>query len=265
MKNTNKLRGHRNGPVLDLGDRRGADFWPGRLSLLLGRRRAAVEHFDVGFGAVLGRHDAEVAAAGAGAAAARARHLVDAVGARVDRAGQALALRLVVARNLDPERRLHVIEGARRLQVHRVPPDLDERVLVIVHVGTRHVRSPVALRAGRTPPLAPVRHAHAGGIYVEVRRGGGPVVCSGHGQRLLRAGPDQRRDQHGFVAGQHGLAKRHVSAAGGVLRHHGPLPVVAVVVAAVWLLQVPTGIAVQPAVLALRVGVRGGRGVPLAH
>lgn len=226
--------------------------------------RAGVEHLDPGFGPVLGGDDAERAAAGTGRGLP-AGQPVDSALRRVDGTGQPLAV-AAVAHDPHAEGRLHVLEGARLLQVHGVPADLDKRVPAAVHVRAGHVGGPVPARVRRVPPAARVRDGNSGRVDVVVRSGARPVFCAGNRQRLLPAAArHQRRDQHLLVARQHRLAERHAAAGARVRSDHGALARVAVVLARERRPQRPVLLAVQPAVLRPWVAVARHLRVPLAH
>jgi hypothetical protein len=195
------------------------------------------------------RHHAESSPSSAVGVAAD--HLIDAVDSRVDLARHTIAA-VALALDLDAIVRHHITERRRRLQVNRVPANLEIGVAVVDSVGARDIGRPVAVRVGRGAPNTANLRADAGRVNVIVSRSPAPIIGTRNGKsgRLLDAG----RNQHGLVARQHGLAERDLLAA-LVGRAHGAGPILAVRPVGERLADVAVVVAVQAAVGRQGIGV----------
>lgn len=105
----------------------------------------------------------------------------------------------------------HVIaERCGRLEIDRVPPQLDKCVSRIIDIGTSHVGGPVTERVG-------VRTPDTGRVSVDSRRIDVVVSCSPTpvvGARNSESGKIGHGswDKHGFIARKHGLTERYDTA-----------------------------------------------------
>ena len=78
-------------------------------------------------------------------------HFVDLVLGGVNSTRQAIAF-TTIADNLHPPSRHLVAEWRRRLQIDRIPTELDKRLAIRVSVGTGDVRTPISPRVRRRSP-----------------------------------------------------------------------------------------------------------------
>ena len=141
-----------------------------------------------------------------GAVAGTANHLVDTILARVDRAGKAVAAAIGTV-DLDAPV-LHVVAKRRgRLQVNRVPSQLDECVSRFVDIGTGYVRGPVAKGVGVSSPYTGRVGANSRRVDVVVCSSPTPVVGVWNSESGIVG--NRSRNEHSLIARKHGLTERH--------------------------------------------------------
>lgn len=193
-------------------------------------------------------------------------HLVDVVHGGIDLARQPVAS-ITLALDLHTEVRHFVAERRRRLQVDRVPTDLEERATARVGVRASHIRRPVSVRVLRGAPdtgslgsisrrvdiVAKIPISMTSRTTVVETQANllssslTPISRIRHrkGRQLLH----QRRDQHRLVSGQNGLTDGDISALAFVAHAHGPRAVLAVGPIRERLLDLAVLVAVQSTIL----------------
>lgn len=107
------------------------------------------------------------------------KHLIDAIDSRIDLARHTITA--ILALDLDPKIRHHMAERRRRLQVNRVPANLEIGIPVGNGVGSSHIRRPVTVRIGRGTPNTAGFCSDAGRVdIVALRRQYRIIISESH-------------------------------------------------------------------------------------
>lgn len=136
--------------------------------------------------------------------ACTSHHLIDLVLGRVNGAGKTITAAVGAVDLHSPIGHLGS-EGSSRLEINGIPPELDKGLSGAVDVGARDVRRPVPKGIGIGTPDTRLVSADTRRVDIVVGGCATPVIRIGHGKR--RVVRHRGRDQHGFVARKHGLAK----------------------------------------------------------
>ena len=170
-----------------------------------GATATKLEDNNVGFGTLGCRDHATSRTTGAGEDVGTV-HLVDTHGGWIDTARETVTFPAFTL-DFDTEFRLDITEGSGRLQVDRIPANLDVGVTSTIGVGTSSVGRPITNGVGASTPDTCLLDGDTWRVDIVLGGSRTPVGGTGNGQSLQLL--DKSRDQHSLITRQHSLAERN--------------------------------------------------------